>query len=170
MKNKIFSALLTVSITISLMCMQVSANSSWRWVSETRPYEILPFIIMITLFIETSAYIFIAKIKRPIKTFIFVAIANLISFLAPYISGYLGYTGGFTYTFQQALDYTPYYTIGLDYYLTTIFVEFPIIWFSLLKDVNDKYIIKFFFTIVCTNLITTLICAFAERMIAYGVW
>lgn len=170
MKNK--PAYITVSVVVvsSALCIHASANSSWKWVSETRPYDILPFIIALTLIIETLAYIYIAKIKRPIKVFAVAAIANHLSFLAPYILGYIGYTGELTYTFDYALEHLPYYTIGIEYFLATILVEFPVIWFSLKNDVRENKTVRFVLTIIGVNVVTTLICAAAERAAAYGVW
>lgn len=170
MKNKLLYIIVSVVGVSSALCIHASANSSWRWVSETRPYDILPFIIALTLIAETLAYVFIAKIKRPVKVFAVVAIANHLSFLAPYILGYIGYTGGLTYTFDFALEHLPYYTIGIEYFLTTILVEFPVIWFSLKNDVLENKIVRFVLTIVGVNAATTLICAAAERAVAYGVW
>ena len=170
MNDKLLCIVVSVFVTSSALCIHTSANSSWRWVSETRPYDILPFIIALTLIAETLAYVFIAKIKRPVKVFAVVAIANHLSFLAPYIIGYFGYTGEMTYTFDYALEHLPYYTIGIDYFLVTILVEFPVIWFSLKNDVRDSKTVRFIFTIIGANAATTLICAAAERAIAYGVW
>lgn len=170
MKNKLLYIIVSVFVTSSALCIHASANSSWRWVSETRPYDILPFIIALTLIAETLAYVFIAKIKRPVKVFAVVAIANHLSFLAPYIIGYFGYTGEMTYTFDFALEHLPYYTIGIDYFLTTILVEFPVIWFSLKNDVRENKTMRFILTIIGANAATTLVCAAAERAIAYGVW
>lgn len=170
MKNKLLYIIVSVVGVSSTLCIHASANSSWRWVSETRPYDILPFIIALTLIAETLAYVFIAKIKRPVKVLAVVTIANHLSFLAPYIIGYFGYTGEMTYTFDFALEHLPYYTIGIDYFLTTILVEFPVIWFSLKNDVHDSKTVRFILTIIGANAVTTLICAAAERAIAYGVW
>lgn len=170
MKNKLLYIIVSVLGVSSALCIHASANSSWRWVSETRPYDILPFIIAITLIIETLAYMYIAKIKRPVKVFAVVTIANHLSFLAPYILGYIGYTGELTYTFDFALEHLPYYTIGIDYFLATILVEFPVTWFSLKSDVYENKTLRFIFTIIGVNAVTTLICAAAERFAAYGVW
>lgn len=170
MKNKLLYIIVFVFVTSSALCIHAYANSSWRWLSETRPYDILPFIIALTLIAETLAYVFVAKIKRPVKVFAVVAIANHLSFLAPYIFGYIGYTGGLTYTFDFALEHLPYYTIGIEYFLTTILVEIPVIWFSLKNDVRENKTVRFILTIIGANVVTTLICAAAERAVAYGVW
>lgn len=170
MKRKLTYIIPTIFIISSILCINASANSSWKWISDTRPYDILPFIIALTLVIETLTYIFIVKIKRPVKVFITVAIANHLSFLTPYILGYFGYNGGITYTFQHALEHMPYYTIGLEYFLTTVFIEFLVIWFCLIKDIPKNFNMRFGLTIVGINALTTVICAVAERIIAYGSW
>ena len=61
------------------------ANSSWAWISETRPYDVLPFVAIATLAIETAALNLILKIGNWHKVFSGVLIGNLISFAVPYI-------------------------------------------------------------------------------------
>lgn len=61
------------------------ANSSWRWISDTRPYDVLPFVIIITLAAETISIIKFSHIGNKVKTFLIVLIGNILSFAAPYI-------------------------------------------------------------------------------------
>ena len=46
---------LWVMLMMCLLPMTASANSSWRWLSEARPYDVLPFVAVITITIETAA-------------------------------------------------------------------------------------------------------------------
>ena len=68
-----------------------NANSSWRWISETRPWDILPYVVAITLLIEIASIVVIAKIKPIWKVSLSVVIANLLSFAAPYLLAYSFY-------------------------------------------------------------------------------
>ena len=63
-KYKHLSALLLILIFMPVLMLNVYANSSWVWISETRPYDILPFVIVITLVIEISFIYFIGIIIK----------------------------------------------------------------------------------------------------------
>ena len=40
------------------------ANSSWHWISSTRPVDILPVVIVTTLLIESVIVIKLSKVKK----------------------------------------------------------------------------------------------------------
>ena len=51
---------------------RVLANSSWVWLTDRRPFDILPYAVALTLIIE---FIFIwrwNRVNRPIKTFVII--------------------------------------------------------------------------------------------------
>ena len=141
------------------------ANSSWVWLSETRPYDILPLVIVITLAIEVFSIYFFAKVKNISKTVFVVTISNIVSFIAPY---------GITYivpslvTFEYYMEHTPFYIVGFLYYLLTIIIEIPIVFFSLKKNTISWK--KLIFTILVSNALTTVITAIIERTLCYGMW
>lgn len=74
-------------VVMILMCFFPNftyANSSWRWISDTRPYDVLPFVIIVTLAAETISIIKFSHIENKAKTFVVVLIGNILSFAAPY--------------------------------------------------------------------------------------
>lgn len=141
------------------------ANSSWYWVSETRPYDVLPVVIALTLIIETVSVVAFAGAKNhKLKVFIVVLIGNLLSFGAPYLLA----ATDILYTFNQMLEHTPLYNVGIAYLVVTLVIEMPIVYNTLKKDVKSRK--KLLFTILFSNVITTLITYIAERIFCYGKW
>lgn len=149
-----------------LLSIKSYANSSWVWISETRPYSLLPIVIVVTLIIETFAIGFATSKKKQAKVFTIVAIANLLSFLTPYlinfISAYIEKIG-----FEYYVNHYPFYIVGIVYLCITIFIETPIIYVSLKKDCKKK---KLILTIIISNIVTTCIVAIIERVLCSGSW
>ena len=79
----LYSFILTALIMISIP-VTVYANSSWHWVSKTRPLDLLPIVIVITLLIEIISINFIPKIRNLKLVIPSVGLANIVSFLMPY--------------------------------------------------------------------------------------
>lgn len=76
------------TLLLCLLPLTASANSSWRWISDTRPYDVLPFVALITIAIETVALWLMLNKQRLVKIAIVVVLANLLSFAAPYLFDY----------------------------------------------------------------------------------
>ena len=140
------------------------ANSSWVWISETRPYDVLPFVIIITLFIEVFSIVKISKIKQYVRVFLYVLLGNMLSFSAPYLNAMTDEI----YSFRDMLEHMPYYTVGLSYFLITVLVEYPIVYNCLKRFASDRRTLAL--TILGSNLITTIITAVAERVFCTGRW
>lgn len=137
------------------------ANSSWHWLTDTRPYEVLPFAAAATVAIEFAAIYFIARVRRPWKTLLVVLIANLLSFGLPY--PILLASPASSYTF----DRLPY-LIGPLYLIVTLAIELPVTILSLKKDSpSDK---RLLLTVICANVLTTAMCAVIERVYSHGSW
>lgn len=81
MKLKKYTILLVIAITI-LFSVTAYADSSWRWISETSTYDVLPFTAVLTLFIETAAINKIPEINKPLRVFLVITAVNLPSFAA----------------------------------------------------------------------------------------
>lgn len=166
-RYQILSGVLTAAWAFLLCGAAASANSSWVWISESRPYDILPWAVMITLAVETVCVDRIPRIKRLPKTFCVVAAANILSFAAPYLLKYLSWErNGFG--FEKYLDHAPSYMVGAVYGLLTAAVELPIVYNALKKDVPDRK--KLLFTAIAVNAITTVIVACFERAFCQGRW
>lgn len=142
------------------------ANSSWHWISTTRPYDVLPFVVVLTLAIETISILKFSNIENKLKTFIVVLIGNVLSFAAPYV--FFAFLPGPIYTFYDWLERSPFYTIGEFYLFTTILMEFPIIYNVLKKHTINKRVLVI--TIICVNILTTLMTYTIERIFCKGLW
>lgn len=167
-KYKLFSMSVISVLGISIFPVLASANSSWVWISETRPYDILPFVIIGTLLIETVAVNLVSKVGNWYKSFFAVLVGNIISFITPYIGYSNSLYGQMGYTLSQIIDRGPYYTVGAAFLLLTLIVELPIVYFLLKKDADNKK--KLALCIVLANIVTTVLVAIVERTLCYGRW
>ena len=167
-KYKLFSMSVISALGVSAFPMFASANSSWVWISETRPYDILPFVIIGTLLIETVAVNLVGKVDNWYKTFFAVFVGNIISFVVPYIGYSNSIYAEVGYTLSQIIDRGPYYTVGTAFLLLTLIVELPIVYFLLKKDADNKK--KLALCIVLANIVTTVLVAIVERTLCYGRW
>lgn len=86
-KYRWFSSFIISLFLLHFFNLSVFANSSWIWISETRPLDIMPWVAVGTLILETVSLMVFAKIKNGYKTFAVVTIANAVSFAAPYLLG-----------------------------------------------------------------------------------
>ena len=167
-KYKLFSMFVISGLGALIFTVVASANSSWVWISETRPYDILPFVVIGTLLIETVAVNLVGKIDNWYKTFFAIFIGNIISFIAPYIGYSNSLYSQIGYTLSQIISRGPYYTVGTAFLLLTLIVELPIVYLLLKKDADNKK--KLALCIVLVNLVTTALVAVVERTLCYGHW
>lgn len=158
-----------------LFPITASANSSWHWISSKKPYELLLFIAPLTIAAEFAAINYIPQICKPKKVLLVVGAANLASFLAPYLLLLLDDMlldniprETTVLTIEQICDNIPYYTVGVVFLIMTICVELPIVYFTLRNDCEKKR--RLLLTIIGANVVTTGLCALAERLLCYGKW
>lgn len=157
-----------LSAGVFLLCgVTVSANSSWVWISETRPYDLLPWVVLVTLAAETVCVDRVPGVKRLPKSFCVVAAANIVSFAAPYLLKYLSWKR-YGFGFEKYLDHAPSYIVGAAYGLLTVVVELPIVYNALKKDALDRK--KLLVIIIAVNVVTTVIVACFERAFCQGHW
>ena len=167
-RYKVFSNTAVSLLLLFSFSFTAFANSSWAWISETRPYDVLPFVAVATLLIETLALNLILKIDNWHKVFIGVLIGNLISFAVPYIgysntTPYAGY-----YTLIQILNRGPFYTVGAAFLILTVAVELPFMYFWLKKEVENKK--KLVAVAILLNTVTTVMVAVVERVFCEGYY
>jgi len=147
----------------------VYANSSWFWISKTRPYDVLPYVIAMTLFIETAAIVLVGKVHRIGKVFCFVFLANLLSFLAPYLFSWMIFSDEHIYpTYAYYLERMPVFTVGIGYLLVTLAAELPLVYGKLKKDTENRKLLLW--TIIIANVITTVLTCLIEHHFCYGHW
>lgn len=168
MKDRFYNAVIFTFIIVLFLTSAAYANSSWHWVT-TSPMTVLPFAVVFTLLIETASVVKFGKVSDTIKVLKVVSLANVMSFIAPYLERAYRFRrvlGGFS--LSAAFDKGPYYIILSGYLLLTIVVELPIVYYLLSKEtVNKKQLAG---AIVLSNVITTLLVAVLERMICIGRW
>ena len=170
--QKIF-ILSIIFICIILFSNIVYANSSWRWLTSS-PKKLLPIAVISTLMVEFMGVLFLGKVKgkiRPIKVLGIVALANIVSFVFPYIvRAYLfrATAGTFAYAWKDAFEAGPFYIVLFGYLILTILLELPLVYSYLKRYALDKKAL--FKSIIGLNLITTIIVAFLERTLYYGQW
>ena len=167
-RYKLFSLSVISLLGALVFTVSASANSSWVWISETRPYDILPVVVAGTLLIETVAVNLVSKVGNWYKTFFAVFVGNIISFIAPYIGYSNSLYGQMGYTLSQIIDRGPYYTVGTAFLLLTLIIELPVVYFLLKKDADSKK--KLAICIVVANIVTTALVAVVERTLCYGRW
>lgn len=167
-KNNWCVSLVAALVLSFAFSFSAAANSSWRWITESRPYDVLPFVIVFTLLIETYAIKHLCAIERTDRVFVPVLIGNIISYAMPYAaySQTTPYAGA--YSLGYILERGPFYTVGIVFLLMTLIVEIPVVYAFLKKKANSKNtLIKVTFAV---NVFTTVLVAITERVICRGKW
>lgn len=177
MKSKISFSVAVAILFLILFPTTVYANSSWHWVSSTRPLDLLPIVVIVTLLIEILSVNYIPKIKDLKKVIPVVSLANLVSFLVPYVwigidpdNVYSIYTieNGIFYTINYTAEHTPVFTVSFAFLAITLLVETPIVYLFLKKKAkNKKTLIS---VIIAANILTTAITLAVERIFCQGSW
>lgn len=169
-------AIFTVSLLVFSIFHNslVYANSSWHWLTSS-PKELLPLAIIFTLAIEYTGILIFGKRNlirwRKIKVFSTIVLANIASFIFPYIARanmLRATSGNWVYAWEGAFTKGPYYIVLFGYLFMTVLVEVPIVYCILKRHALGK---KFLFNlIIVLNIITTCIVAVTERTLYYGQW
>jgi hypothetical protein len=154
--------------TIFLITSRAQANSSWQWLT-TSPLPIFPLAVIGTLLIETVAISKFAAIGRTGKVLFTVALANLFSFLTPYLfRAYQMIPTQGRFSVVASFERGPFFIVAAGYLILTLVIEAPVVYFSLFRDSADKK--KLALTIIGSNILTTVLVAAAERLICVGRW
>ena len=158
--------LIAIMALIVLLPANAFADSSWVWISEKRPFDILPWVALGTILIEWLSIWLIPRTGHAFKVLGIVMVANAASFLLPYafLKADLSWYG----TFEHILDSGPHYIVSGVFLLLTLLVEMPIVYNVLKSKVQDKK--KLQLAIIVSNIITTVGVAIIERIITEGHW
>ena len=158
--------LIAIMALIVLLPANAFADSSWVWISEKRPFDILPWVALGTILIEWLSIWLIPRTGHAFKVLGIVMVANAASFLLPYafLKADLSWYG----TFEDILDSGPHYIVSGVFLLLTLLVEMPIVYNVLKSNVQDMK--KLQLTIIISNVITTAGVAIIERLITEGYW
>jgi len=166
MKQRLIISISFVFLLIPFFTLTVYANSSWHWLTETTPFDILPYVVVLTLLIEYIAIKNLNSLKQPVKLAIIICLANLASFLLPYTILLMPSAVG--YTFEMSIKHLPQYIVGFGYLFVTLVAEVPIVYISIKSIVTNKR--KFLISIIIVNVVTTIIVATLERVFCKGSW
>lgn len=159
-----------ILMVIFLYPISAYANSSWHWVTYS-PKKILPYAVFFTLIIETLGIAALGKVNEKRRTFTVVAIANIVSFVFPYIeraNRFRAVAGGFIYAWDKAFNSGPYYLILFGYFVLTLALEIPVVYFLLKEHSRNRR--NLLYAIVLFNLITTAGVFIIERLVSHGQW
>ena len=163
--TKIHIVAVAICICMILIPQAVYADSSWIWMTDYRPFDILPPVALATIVIEVLAIWLIPHTGKLIKTAVVVIIANAVSFLLPY--AFL--LGDPIYPkFNDVLNSGAYYIVGAEFVIVTLAIEMPIVYNLLKKEVSSKK--KLIWSIIGSNIVTTVLVAVIERIVTEGYW
>jgi len=166
MINKKIIAITTIAVLSGFLQTPAYANSSWHWLTETTPFDVLPYVVVFTLLIEFILIKVVNSITGIIKPLVVICLANLASFLLPYVKYLLPSAIG--YSFEMSINHLPVYIIGTGYLVLTLAVEVLIVYFCLRKTAGDNK--KLLISIIAVNTATTLIVVGVERIFIKGSW
>ena len=172
MKIKLIMRIIVIILVILILFPYLAyANSSWRWISRYRPFDILPAVVIMTLVVEIFMITRLGKVKNLIIASIVISVANVASFVVPYLWLHLGRNElgipGHEH-FELLINNWPTYNVGLMYLLLTLVIEVPIVYILLKKYcTNQEKLLK---AIAMANIVTTILVAVVERIISYGEW
>ncbi|MDP4119807.1 MAG: hypothetical protein Q8876_01960 [Bacillota bacterium] len=177
MKYKNISVFLMALLFVFLFQTTVYADSSWHWLT-TSPLYVLPFAVVFTIAIETFIIAKFGSVinpaKKAFKVFCVVCVSNIFSFIFPYVFVVLigdtpvNFGDPINEVVNMVFNEGPSYIITLRYLIMTLFVEIPIVYFFLRKDVLSRKKLVLF--IAVANIITTLLVAITEHVVCKGVW
>jgi len=168
--------MLSLVFLLLISTTSVYANSSWNWFTKN-PITILPWIVMSTILIEITFICVMNKINKLqniIITSAVVIVANLISFILPYIflgfmeDVYEGMKLGFFELLNIWLNTMPIYIIGTGYLIITLALEIPFTCIIISRIVSDRK--KILYSVILVNIITTILSAIVERILYKGSW
>lgn len=110
-------------IVLLVLCIPkvVYADSSWIWFTTMAPYQLLPFVAVLTIVIEYLMIKNILHIQNKKRVLIAVCISNLVSFMVPYFAIY--YQDGVYETIKQTFESMDFYTINSAYLFLTLIID-----------------------------------------------
>lgn len=165
MKKNTIIILMMILGALTLQTSAVFADSSWIWISEKRPYDVLPIVVVLTLAIEILAIYWAARIDKFRRVFLSVTAANLASFLLPFIITLASSAPVHPYP-DSLNDY--HYIVGAGYLILTVLVEFPIVYCILRKHTGRTKILAA--AIIAVNVVTTVMVYMIEQKFCQGYY
>ena len=154
-------------IVLLVLCIPqtVYADSSWMWFTKTAPYELLPFVAVLTIAIEYFMILKLLDIKKKKRLFAVICLANLLSFLLTY--GATFYASGYE-NIMNFFDGLDFYTINFGYLFLTLIIECPVVYGVIADEVKNNK--KSIGIIALANIVTTVLVIVIERISCKGKW
>ena len=165
MKKRITRVIVITCFVLLIIPQAVFADSSWCWLTDTRPFDIIPPVALATSVIELLAIWLIPHTGKLMKTAVAVILANAASVLLPYA---LLLNDPVYPKFDDMLNAGPNYIVGAGFVILTLVLEIPIVYNLLKKHADSKK--KLLWSIVGSNIVTTAMVAVIERMVTDGYW
>ena len=165
MEKRITRVIVITCFVFLIIPQAVFADSSWCWLTDTRPFDILPPVALATIVIEVLAIWLIPNTGKLMKTAVAVILANAASCLLPYA---LLLNDPVYPKFDDMLNAGPNYIVGAGFVILTLVLEIPIVYNLLKKHVDSKK--KLLWSIIGSNIVTTAMVAVIERMVTDGYW
>ena len=165
MEKRITRVIVITCFVLLIIPQAVFVDSSWCWLTDTRPFDILPPVALATIVIEVLAIWLIPNTGKLMNTAVAVILANAASFLLPYA---LLLNDPVYPKFDDMLNAGPNYIVGAGFVILTLVLEIPIVYNLLKKHVDSKK--KLLWSIVGSNIVTTAMVAVIERMVTDGYW
>ncbi len=106
------------------------------------------------------------RMKELGKVIFVVFVANLVSFIVPYVIEYLSMS--WYGSFFDVIDSVPIFTVNAGFLLLTLAVEIPIVYNLLKKYVANKKMLMWH--TLYANVATTVMLVIVERLICSGLW
>lgn len=164
----------SVALVILIYPQAAYANSSWHWLTSS-PMEFLPLAILLTLAIEMASIFLFGKLVSgfgiKLKVAILVILANIFSFVFPYILRAYQlriFSAEWQHALYDAFHKGPYYIVLSSYLILTLLIEVPLVYYLMKKHSQRKK--QLLIAIISANVVTTFIVAIVERMLFYGQW
>ncbi len=160
-KYNFLSSFLVALILIFTFPVVISA-SSWTWMSDVRPYHVLPLTIIVASAVESLSLIFIAKVSRKAKAIFFTTLFNMISFATPYVAMLLFADDGLAGLETN----NPYGLLRIAYVGLILFFEWIALFIALGDYVKSEK--RLILTIFGSNAVTTVLVIIIENILAPG--
>ena len=154
-----------LSVVLVGLTQIVFAWSAWNWTSRITPFDLLPWMIVLAITIETL-FLFRYTKEDFKKTVSIVTLVNCLSLVAPYgLEWLMSMSAGDS--FFGYIEQWRIYTISWGYGILTGAVEIPILYRQLKTSLEKRKLLSYMIEI---NLLTTTIIFLIERMVCEGAW
>lgn len=166
MVNRVRASILLTGTLLVAASSPVFADTSWRWMTDTRPWHLLPVAVVLTVAIETLGIAKCGRVASISKVLLLVCICNLLSFGSTYLFDVVSPIAGFT--IADFIEMGPYYNVGALFLIVTIAVEVPLVYLGLRRNTQSRP--RLALAIFASNVLTTAAVAVTERLASYGRW